>query len=146
MMSMRNANKKNTEHLNPSRAILLIVLMLLILSAACTVGKTKTLRVRGSAIPPQISLSEPRSVEIDVNVENIGNETHRVVVSAEGSEGIEIESASKNAFNLKPGEARVVTFIAKLMKDALPGIYKIEIYARTEKEIEKTTVEIKVNK
>ena len=142
-MSMK---KHESKALRLSRVILLTALMLLLYSAACTISSSKTLRVRGSAIPPQVSLSEPRNVEIEVSVENIGNETQKVVVAAEGSEGIEIESASKNAFNLKPGESRVVTFVAKLMKDALPGIYKIEIYAKTETEIEKTSVEIKVNK
>lgn len=124
----------------------LFAAFLLISSSACTISSSKTLRIRGSAIPPQISILEPREVQIDVNVENIGNETQKVIVSAEGSEGIEIESSSKNIFRLKPGEARIVTFIAKLTKDALPGVYKIELYAQTEKETARTSVEIKVNK
>jgi len=121
-------------------------LVLLALFSACTVEQTAAIRIKGSAIPPQTSISKAAPVEIEANVENTGNTTKFVKVTASGSEGIDVKKMDRDEFTLKPGEVRVVTFIGILKKDALPGKYIIELSAFADGSAAKTEVEVRVTK
>jgi len=114
--------------------------------SACIVEQTSGIRVKGSAVPPQISILNAAPVEIEMSVENIGNATKFVKVDAAGSEGIDIKKVDRDEFTLKPGEIRLVTFIGVLKKDALPGKYIVELSAFADGDAAKTTVEVRVVK
>lgn len=128
------------------KTVFAVVIAIFAMFSGCAVEQTTSIRIKGSAIPPQTSILKATPVEIEMSVENIGNATRFVKVSASGSEGMDIKKVDRDEFTLKPGEIRVVSFIGILKKDALPGKYIVELSAFADGDAAKTTVEVRVVK
>lgn len=106
---------------------------LLLLMIGCTVGTEHVIRLRGNVYPSRIALDSTEPVTIEASIENIGNSSHTVTVSAEdNTQGINIIMPERTVFTLKPGESRVVLFEGHLDEAAAPGRYRIDVLAKTD--------------
>ncbi len=112
---------------------LLTLLAAALLITGCTLGTANTIRLKGTANPGQISLDKRMPVAIEATVENIANSTETVTVDVDDTEGLSVTKPERTQFTLKPGESRVVIFTGKLDETAVPGKYRIEISAVTQR-------------
>ena len=108
-------------------------LVFIFLAAGCTVGTPHSIRLRGNLNPAQLSLDKRMPVSIEASVENIANSTETVSVDVVETEGLLIEKPERTSFTMKPGESRVVVFTGELEETAVPGKYRVEITADTER-------------
>jgi hypothetical protein len=108
--------------------VILVVLLVMLLSG-CSMGASRDIVLRGTVDPGQVSLDKLLPVAIEASVENVGNSTETIAVDVDGTEGLLVEKPERTVFTLKPGESRVVIFIARLEETAVPGKYRIEITA-----------------
>lgn len=120
------------------------LLMLLLIFSGCTMLGGGNLKLDARVEPSSIELSKPEPAVLEATVTNVGETTLEVEVKVVGSEGLAIAPLTRSSFRLKPGEERTVRFRLVLTRDALPGIYRIDVIAGSDGENVSTKASLRV--
>ena len=111
----------------------LVFIFILIIASGCLLSSDKQgIKLESEIVPSKISLDEAQPLTLEARVINIGNIKETITAEAIATEGLNVSTPERTEFALKPGESRIITFDATLMKDAVPGDYIIDIQVKTD--------------
>ncbi|MFQ5974720.1 MAG: hypothetical protein ACE5J5_00170 [Candidatus Hydrothermarchaeales archaeon] len=114
------------------RSWIAIILLAVLVTSGCTIGRAKNLKLNGEVVPSKISLDESQPIVLEATVENGGTATETIIIDVVKTEGVDVKRPERTQFTLKPGESRVVTFEASLTSDAVPGDYILEVTVQSQ--------------
>ncbi len=114
------------------RALVLIFMLFIALVSGCLLSNGKQgIKLESEIVPSKVSLEEAQPLILEARVTNVGNVKETITAEAIATEGLNVSQPERTEFTLKPGESRIITFDATLMKDAVPGDYIIDIQVKT---------------